>query len=109
MRRSIGGTSGVSVMGAVLSAQLVSGLLAAGIDPASVSLNALLDPIAGASNATLDGTVRIVLAGAIQSVFWLAFGAALLALAPGGRIAQLAARRAQGDADSTAPPSDHRT
>ena len=64
--RSIGGTLGVSVMGAVLSAQLASGLLAAGIDPASVSLNALLDPIAGASNAALDGTLRTVLAGAIQ-------------------------------------------
>jgi EmrB/QacA subfamily drug resistance transporter len=107
--RSIGGTLGVSVMGAVLSAQLASGLLAAGIDPASISLSALLDPIAGASNAALDGTLRTVLAGAIQSVFWLAFGASVLALvgtalAPGGRIAQLAARRAQGDADGAAPP-----
>jgi MFS family permease len=107
--RSIGGTLGVSVMGAVLSAQLASGLLAAGIDPASISLNALLDPIAGASNAALDATLRTVLADAIQSVFWLAFGAAVLALAvtalaPAGRIAQLAARRAQDDADTAAPP-----
>jgi hypothetical protein len=107
--RSIGGTLGVSVMGAVLSAQLASGLLAAGIDPGSISLNALLDPIAGASNAALDGTLRTVLAGAIQSVFWLAFGASVLALAgtalaPGGRIAQLAATRAQGDADGATPP-----
>jgi len=107
--RSIGGTLGVSVMGAVLTAQLTAGLLAAGIDPASVSLNALLDPIAGASNAALDGTLRTVLASAIQSVFWLAFGAAVLALAgtalaPGGRIAQLAAHRAQSDADGVAPP-----
>jgi EmrB/QacA subfamily drug resistance transporter len=102
--RSIGGTLGVSVMGAVLSARLASGLVAAGLDPAAVSLSALLDPLAGASsNAALDGTLRAVLAGAIQSVFWLAFGAAALglvgtALAPGGRIAQLAARRAQGEA-----------
>jgi EmrB/QacA subfamily drug resistance transporter len=107
--RSIGGTLGVSVMGAVLSARLSSGLLAAGIDPASISLNALLDPIAGASNAALDGTLRTVLAGAIQSVFWLAFGASVLALigttlAPGGRIAQLAAHRAQSDADGAAAP-----
>jgi EmrB/QacA subfamily drug resistance transporter len=107
--RSIGGTLGVSVMGAVLSARLASGLLAAGIDPASISLNALLDPLAGGSSAALDGTLRMVLAGSIQSVFWLAFGAAVLALvgtalAPGGRIAQLAARRGQGDADAAGQP-----
>ena len=41
--------------------------------------------------------------------FVVAFGAAVLALAvtalaPAGRIAQLAARRAQDDADSAAPP-----
>ena len=83
--------------------------LPAPFDPASISLNALLDPIAGASNAALDATLRTVLADAIQSVFWLAFGAAVLALAvtalaPAGRIAQLAARRAQDDADTAAPP-----
>jgi hypothetical protein len=108
--RSIGGTLGVSVMGAVLSARLTSGLLAAGLDPASVSLSTLLDPIAGAtSNAALDGTLRSVLSSAIQLVFWLAFGASLLglagtALAPGGRIAQLAARRSQGDGEATGQP-----
>jgi hypothetical protein len=107
--RSIGGTLGVSVMGAVLSASLASGLVAAGLDPAGVSLNALLDPVAGASNAALDGTLRTVLAGAIQSVFWLAFGASVLALigtalAPGGRIAQLAARRAQSEGEGAAQP-----
>ncbi|HJZ50145.1 MAG TPA: MDR family MFS transporter [Roseiflexaceae bacterium] len=107
--RSIGGTLGVSVMGAVLSARLASGLLTASLDPASVSLNALLDPIASASNAALDGTLRMVLASAIQSVFWLAFGASVLALAgtalaPGGRIAQLAARRAQGDGEGAVQP-----
>ena len=65
--------------------------------------------LAGASNAALDGRLRTVLAGAIQSVFWLAFGASVLALAgtalaPGGRIAQLAARRARGEADGAASP-----
>jgi EmrB/QacA subfamily drug resistance transporter len=109
--RSIGGTLGVSVMGAVLSARLASGLLAAGLDPAAVSLNKLLDPLAeAAASATLDTTLRSVLAGAIQGVFWLAFGAALLglaatALAPAGRIAQLAARRTQADAEQASQPS----
>jgi hypothetical protein len=97
-------------MGAVLSAQLASGLLAAGFDPAAVSLSALLDPLAGgASNTALDGTLRSVLASAIQLVFWLAFGASLLglagtALAPGGRIAQLAARHGQADGEAAAQP-----
>jgi hypothetical protein len=108
--RSIGGTLGVSVMGAVLSARLAGGMLAAGLDPAQVSLNTLLDPIASASASTaLDTALRSVLAGAIQGVFWLAFGAAVLglaatALAPAGRIAQLAARRTQGEGEAVSHP-----
>jgi MFS family permease len=99
--RSIGGVLGVSVMGAVLSMRLSANLLAAGIDPAKVSLNSLLDPLAQASaSASLDAALRVALAGAIQSVFLLAFiaaaiGLAATALAPAGRIAQLAARRPQ--------------
>ncbi|MFN8502007.1 MDR family MFS transporter [Kouleothrix sp.] len=106
--RSIGGTLGVSVMGALLSARLASGLLAAGLDPAAVSLNTLLDPLAQASgSAALDGALRTVLAGAMQGVFWLACGAAALgllatALAPAGQIGQLAARPAPA-----APEGEH--
>ncbi len=90
--RSIGGTLGVSVMGAVLSARLASALLAAGLDPDTVSLNSLLDPLASSNAAAgLNGTLRDALAISMQSVFLIAFVAAALALlvsllAPGGRI-----------------------
>jgi EmrB/QacA subfamily drug resistance transporter len=106
--RSIGGTLGVSVMGAVLAARLASGLLASGLDPASVSLDALIDPMAQSSPA-LDGTLRVVLAGAMQGVFWMAFGAAALGLlatifAPGGRIAQLQAQRPAAEGEREPQP-----
>ncbi len=108
--RSIGGTLGVSVMGALLSARLAAGMAAAGLDPASVSLDTLLDPVAqSAASASLDATLRVVLAGAIQGVFWLALGAAALGLvattlAPRGRIAQLTARRGQAEGEAAIPP-----
>jgi len=106
--RSIGGVLGVSVMGVVLGMSLATNLQAAGLDPASVSINALLDPLAQSSaNASLDATLRIALANAIQGVFVLAFIAAAIglvatALAPAGRIAQLAAQRTQKTEDGTA-------
>lgn len=90
--RNIGGTLGVSVMGAVLAMRLASGLTAAGIDPNTVSLDSLIDPLAGSkTTATFDSTLQVALGNAIQGVFWLAFGAAALALlasffAPGGRL-----------------------
>ena len=90
--RNIGGTLGVSVMGAVLSTRLASSLTAAGIDPATVSLNSLLDPLAGSNAAAgLNDALRHALGVSIQSVFVIAFVAAALALgvsllAPGGRI-----------------------
>ncbi|MEZ4864620.1 MAG: MDR family MFS transporter [Caldilineaceae bacterium] len=90
--RSIGGTLGVSVMGAVLSLRLTAALLQAGIDPTAVSLNSLLDPLASDNaTASLDGALRFALANAIQGVFFIAFVAAVLGLlvslpAPGGRI-----------------------
>ncbi|MFL5806890.1 MAG: MDR family MFS transporter [Roseiflexaceae bacterium] len=107
--RSIGGTIGVSVMGAALSIRLSSALRAAGLDPNAVSLDKLLDPLAGANaGAALEGALRSALASAIQVVFVIAFVAAALALlvtffAPGGRIAQLAARRSQSEAEPPAP------
>lgn len=90
--RSIGGTLGVSIMGAVLSSRLASRLIEAGIDPATVSLNSLLDPLARNEAATgLNDTLRNALGTSIQSVFVIAFIASVLALvvcalAPGGRI-----------------------
>jgi EmrB/QacA subfamily drug resistance transporter len=108
--RSIGGVLGVSVMGVVLSMRLAANLQAAGMDPATVSLNSLLDPIAQASaTATLDTTLRTALSGAMQNVFLLAFvaaaiGLAATALAPAGRIAQLAAQRPQLPEEAASQP-----
>jgi EmrB/QacA subfamily drug resistance transporter len=98
--RSIGGTLGVSVMGAALSLWLASSLKAAGMNPALVSVNSLLDPIAQATaNLTVSGVLRDALTDSIRVVFVIAFVAAVLglavtALAPGGRIAQLAGQAA---------------
>lgn len=108
--RSIGGVLGVSVMGVVLSMSLAANLQAAGMNPATVSLNTLLDPIAQASaSTTLDATLRTALAGAIQNVFLLALiasaiGLVATALAPGGRIAQLAAQRPQANEEAASQP-----
>jgi hypothetical protein len=99
--RNIGGTLGVSVMGAVLSTQLAGRLASSGLDPAAVSINSLLDPIAsGGVGATLDGAIRVALAGSIQSIFIIALGAAVLGLlvtllTPRGDIAQLDAKRSE--------------
>jgi hypothetical protein len=96
--RSIGGTLGVSVMGVVLSTRLAAALTASGLDPNAISLNSLLDPLAGSSAGALNESLRTALAVSIQSVFFIAFVAAALGLlatllAPGGRIAQIAARQ----------------
>lgn len=90
--RSIGGALGISVMGAVLAARLAGALRAEGIDPGTVSVNRLLDPLARAAAPALDGALRAALTGAIQGIFVVAFLAALAALAvtmlaPGGRLA----------------------
>jgi EmrB/QacA subfamily drug resistance transporter len=97
--RSIGGVLGVSVMGTVLSFRLASRLTEAELDPAAISIDSLLDPIAQATTSmVLEGTLREALAGAIQGVFVIAFIAAALGLvatafAPPGRIDQLVAQR----------------
>ncbi len=95
--RNIGGTLGVSILGAFLSAHLSEHLLAASIDPATVSLESLLDPVASASQS-LSGPLRSALAVSIASLFVIAFGAAVLGLlsvllAPGGKIATLMQQR----------------
>lgn len=93
--RSIGGTLGVSVMGALLSSRLAAALTAVGVDPTSVSLNSLIDPVAGSSTA-LDNSLHDALAVAMQGIFVVAFlaaalGLAITALAPGGNIAHIKA------------------
>jgi EmrB/QacA subfamily drug resistance transporter len=75
--RSIGGTLGVSVMGAALSASLAASLTSSGL---SLDLIAqLLNPIG--SQAVANAAVRLAVADAIDLVFIIAFIAALLALA----------------------------
>ncbi|MCL4296627.1 MAG: MFS transporter [Anaerolineae bacterium] len=109
--RSIGGALGVSVMGAVLSFRLAARLAEAGLDPAVISVDSLLDPLAQAANSlVLEDTLRTALAGAIQGVFVIALIAAALGLlstmfAPSGRIAQLVAQRAGGEKPGQTAPS----
>ena len=76
--RSIGGTLGVSVMGAALSTRLASNLSASGLDLDLVTR--LLNPLPG-SETVIDQGVRIAVANAINLVFVIAFVAALLGLA----------------------------
>jgi hypothetical protein len=97
--RNIGGALGVSVMGAALSVRLAARLAEAGLDPATIAVDSLLDPVARtASSVVVEGTLRNALAGAMHGVFVIAFLAAALglvatALAPPGRIDQLVAQR----------------
>jgi EmrB/QacA subfamily drug resistance transporter len=75
--RSMGGTLGVSVMGAALSMRLTSNLSASGLDPSLVAQ--LLDPLPG-SEVLIDAGVRVAMANAIHLVFVIAFVAAVLGL-----------------------------
>jgi len=75
--RSIGGTLGVSVMGAALSIRLASNLNAAGLDPKLVPQ--LLDPLPG-SQLVVDAGVRLAMADSIHLVFVIAFVSAALGL-----------------------------
>lgn len=89
--RNIGGTLGVSVMGAFLASRLASGLIAAGMDPNAVSIDSLLDPMARSSASAMDTALRTVLGDAIAVVFVIALIGAVLglivtAMAPGGQI-----------------------
>lgn len=73
--RSMGGTLGVSVMGAALSARLASNLNASGLDLSLVSQ--LLDPAPG-SEVVIEAGARLAMADAIHLVFVIAFVAAAL-------------------------------
>ena len=75
--RSIGGTLGVSVMGAALSARLASNLVASGLDLDLV--RQLLDPRPGSEVVIAEGA-RIAMADSIHLVFVIAFFAAALAM-----------------------------
>jgi EmrB/QacA subfamily drug resistance transporter len=75
--RSIGGTLGVSAMGAALSARLASNLVAARLDPDLV--RQLLDPLPGSEVVIAEGA-RAAMADAIHLVFMIAFVAAALAM-----------------------------
>jgi EmrB/QacA subfamily drug resistance transporter len=80
--RSVGGAVGVSVMGVVLSLRLAEALRAAGADPATISLNRLMDPLARspATAGALDALMREALAEGVRAVFVIAAAAALMAL-----------------------------
>ncbi|HUG33895.1 MAG TPA: MDR family MFS transporter [Anaerolineales bacterium] len=75
--RSMGGTLGVSVMGAALSARLASNLSASGLDTNLVTQ--LLEPSPGSANL-IDAGVRLAMADAIHLVFVIAFVAAVFGL-----------------------------
>ena len=100
--RSIGGTLGVSVMGAFLASRLAAGLMGAGLDPNAVSVDSLLDPLARASGNAVDGTLMGIVGNAIAGVFIIAFIAAVLgliatALAPRGQIGERTKQKTQDD------------
>jgi MFS family permease len=106
--RSIGGALGIGIMGAVLSSGLASSLAAAGLDPASVSINSLLEP-ANAAGAALDQSLRDALSAGTRNVFMVAFVAAALGLvvtflAPRGRIGDLPARQGAGEETPASRP-----
>jgi EmrB/QacA subfamily drug resistance transporter len=75
--RSIGGTLGVSVMGAALSIGLASNLSASGLSPSLVTQ--LLDA-SSAPGILINTGVRVAMANAIHIVFVIAFVAAVLGL-----------------------------
>jgi EmrB/QacA subfamily drug resistance transporter len=75
--RSIGGTLGVSAMGAALSIRLASNLHASGLDPKLVAQ--LLDPLPG-SQIVVDAGVRLAMADSVHLVFVIAFVSAALGL-----------------------------
>jgi MFS family permease len=75
--RSMGGTLGVSVMGAALSTRLAANLIAARLDPDLV--RQLLDPLTS-SGVVIAEEARFAMANAIHLVFVIAFFAAALAM-----------------------------
>ena len=102
--RSIGGTLGVSVMGAYLTVRLTDALLAVGLDPNVVSLDSMMEGAA----MQITGPMRDAMAVAIEGIFVLAFIAAGLGLiatafAPAGRIGQMGAAATGEEAEVAVP------
>jgi EmrB/QacA subfamily drug resistance transporter len=93
--RTIGGTFGVSVLGALLSFQLAAALATAGLTPDAIPLDALIGE--GTAGAVELGTqARIALAAALRVMFQSTLVVAILAfavclLAPRTTAAELAA------------------
>jgi EmrB/QacA subfamily drug resistance transporter len=90
--RNIGGTLGVSVMGAILASRVTANLVGQGIDPASVELSALLGGDGAAVAAATPGAVAAI-GAAVGSVFVAALVASVFALlvtlaAPRERLAE---------------------
>nr|PZN20677.1 MAG: MFS transporter [Chloroflexota bacterium] len=105
--RSIGGALGTGVMGVVLSAGLASSLVAAGLDPASVPLDGLLE---GGGGAAVSEAMRAALSAGTRNVFVVAAAAAALGLAvtflaPRGRIGDLESRRAASEEPAAPQPA----
>jgi hypothetical protein len=99
--RSIGGTIGVGVMGALLSSTVMRSVQAAGgaIDSSTIS-SLLAGGEAGGATVAIDESLRVALAAGTTAVFTTALVAAVLALvvvafAPGGQISAMAANREQ--------------
>lgn len=104
--RSMGGTLGVSVMGAWLTVRLTNALIERGLAPDAISFDSLVE---GAESAMVAGPIRESMAVAIQGVFILAFIAAALGLiatafAPAGRIGQMHQQSAPGEEAAAAVP-----
>jgi EmrB/QacA subfamily drug resistance transporter len=107
--RSIGGAFGIGIMGAILSAIVVTNLVAAGLD-ASTSLNSLID--SPGSDPAVQAMLRDALSAGIRGVFIVGFIASALGLlvtllAPRGRIAQMSAERRR-DEGVTQPAVEQR-
>jgi EmrB/QacA subfamily drug resistance transporter len=105
--RNIGAAIGVSILGTSLTAKLASHLIAAGIDPASISLDNLLIPVSDTSTIII-GPLRQALAISIANIFIIAFVAALagllvVTLAPAGMISQLMRERTMKQSPSNKP------
>lgn len=73
--RAMGETLGVSILGAALSAHLISGFASAGLDTNLVSK--LLDPLATLQSVNLEA--RTILAASISGIFFISLIAAILA------------------------------
>lgn len=94
--RSIGGTIGVSVLGAFLSADIFRMMTKAGLDSATMDLNNLINQQPG-TNTIIEGPIQQILGQAMANMFWMAFipaaiGLAVVFLTPRGKVTQLAAK-----------------